>query len=245
MGAPVPHVALLKAQLMREVATQTDQAITRTQPDIHELVNNLTQRHGQLHPDIEVAMRTFAQRYHVYLTQNEAVIAANNFRQNLFRSLSTLPQEEVLHMANKVITAISHMFRPNAKDIYDEVLDLVNRNPKSEKSARTFHFIIDMYVDKITSGERLLDSGSMDAWVMLDKMAEILTTDEEYLYGKDPRTLNANGRRIQAGIKMIIEGIQKRNTATIRSGFRYHFLRRSELGEVAHQLIWDIERRLH
>ncbi len=198
-----------------------------------------------LSPKIKSIMIAFANRYHAYIGQYEAVIAANRFRKDLISVMSSIPEAEAQYMAQKIITSISHIENISPNTIYREVLQLIIVNPKKISKPKIFHVIIDMYVQKILSEKAIRHQDSAYAWISLDTMARVLMTDKEFAYHAKSENLTPKGRGIQRALRNIVKGIQTRNTAMIRKGIEHNFLKNQEIGSMADELLSNIEKYIH
>lgn len=174
----------------------------------------------------------------------EELIAADQFRKNLSMALSNLPEIEVLHMANKIITAVSHLNRLTAKIIYHEVLHLINRNPRNIDNARIPHTIIDLYIDRIMGEGTVQQQSGIHAWISLDELSRIFMSVGDFLYRAVPEKLSPEDQKIRRAIHAIIRGIQTRKTEIIRNELQKNLLRNPEIEDLLDRHLWDIERHL-
>lgn len=195
--------------------------------------------------DVEDIMQRFAKRYHDYITEYQAVIAADQFKKDLIAALSSLPVAEVNHMANKIITTVSHLRTMSPDMIYGEVLQLIAQNPKNTKHTEVFHTIIDFYVDRIMSAGIVEQNKTTSAWTSLDEIARLFTSNKEFLQDAKPEKLNRKALGLQKAFRTIVQGIQTRKTETIRKGWRKNFIQNSEVGEMIDRYLWDIEQSLN
>lgn len=175
----------------------------------------------------------------------EELIAADQFRKNLLKALSSLSEEEVLHMANKIITAASHLNRTNPETIYKEILQLIDQNPRNIKNAKIFHTIIDLYIDRRINDGTVGQQGGIHAWISLDELTRIFMTVKDFLYGADPKKLSEKDQGTQKAICTIITGVQTRKTQVIRGALQNNLLRNPEIVDIVDHHLWEIERHLH
>lgn len=174
----------------------------------------------------------------------EELIAANQFRKNLSKALSSLPEIEILHMANKIITAVSHLNRANPETIYKEILQLIDQNPRNIENARIFHTIIDLYIDRIIGDGTVQQQSGIHAWISLDELTRIFMTVKDFLFGADPRKLNEKDQGTQKAVCAIITGVQTRKTQVIRGALQDNLLRNPEIVDIIDHHLWEIERHL-
>ncbi len=173
------------------------------------------------------------------------LVAADTFRKNISIALSNLPAIEVIHMANKIITAVSHLNRTNPETIYKEILQLIDQNPRNIENARIFHTIIDLYIDRIVGDGTVQQQSGIHAWISLDELTRIFMTVRDFLYGADPRKLNEKDQRTQKAICTIITGVQTRKTQVIRGALQDNLLRNPEIVDIIDHHLWEIERHLN
>ncbi len=172
------------------------------------------------------------------------LVAADAFRKKLSIALSGLHEIEVLHMANKIITAVSHLNRTNPETIYKEILQLINQNPRNIENVRIFHTIIDLYIDRIIGDGTVQQQGGIHAWISLDELTRIFMTIKDFFYSADPMKLNEKDQGIQKAIRAIITGVQTRKTQIIREGLQNNLLQNPEIIDIIDHHLWEIERHL-
>lgn len=175
---------------------------------------------------------------------HEELIAANQFRKKLSIALPNLPEVEVLHMANKIITVVSHLNRTNPETIYREILQLIDQNPRNVENARIFHTIIDLYIDRIIGDGTVQQQSGIHAWISLDELTRIFMSVKDFLYSADPKKLSEKDQGTQRAICTIITGVQTRKTQVIRGALQGNLLRNPEIVDIIDHHLWEIERQL-
>lgn len=245
-GVEWTYVDDLKAHV-KDIGTHDKSAAAphNTFEKIDRAVRNVTKEMDRIDPEIRDKMQEFAIRYHAYITDHEAVIAADEFKKNLITALRGIPEIEAIHIANKVITAVGNTKKMSADEIYREVIWLIRKNPKNTKQAGIFHNIIDLYIDKLLSDGTIEQDENAKAWTSLDQLARIFTTNKEFLYRSKPETLNQRGKALQRAVQVIVKGIQVRKTSIVRAGIREDFIKTDEVGMIIDQHLWEIEQRTH
>ncbi|MCX6734253.1 MAG: hypothetical protein NTX63_05620 [Candidatus Peregrinibacteria bacterium] len=245
-GVEYTFVDDLKAHV-KDIGTR-DKSVAAPHNTIEKIdraVRNVTKEMDRIDPEIRDKMQEFAIRYHAYITDHEAVIAADDFKKDLIAALRGIPEIEAVHIANKIITAVGSTKKMSAEDIYREVLVLIKKNPKNTKQAEIFHAIIDFYIDKLVSDGTIEQDENAKAWTALDQLARIFTTHKEFLYHAKPEKLNRKGKAMQRALRAIVKGIQMRKTNIVREGIQAEFIKTDEVGTIIDQHLWEIEQRTH
>lgn len=212
-----------------------------TSPEITSAALSLTMDHHKSDPKIKGLIQSFANLYHQYFAQWEAVFQANNFETQMKEILHDIPESEVHDMVIKVTSLTSNLSIEMSALVYKDIKYLVQDEKIPRRTARVFHNIIDKFIDRHCKSSNAFYANSLEAWAILDKMRKEAIGNLQSIRVSNIKGLSPESAEVYKNMQLVFEGIRNRDIAAVRHGLSYPAIKDSNQGVVYDNILSEIE----